>query len=192
MVTTWSCKVHAPGLLLMAPIYWEWFSLIACEHTKHVTGVELVLTTVSKCILCPPAVCYQLILTSACVSQSLRSNPDCGEYWTNNGDGRRLEEGCKPYKYSYPICHTREDHPTPYYWQRAELCSRGMVGPHTLFSLLELYYKGEDGALEKMTQYLPKGVYMERGYWCYSKVFISLVASVSLTENSLSWHILLV
>ena len=49
-----------------------------------------------------------------------------------------------------------------------------------------LYDKGEDGALEKMTQYLPKGVYMERGYWCYSKVFISLVASVSLTENSLS------
>ena len=28
-----------------------------------------------------------------------------------------------------------------------------------------LYHKGEDGALEKMTQYLPKGVYMERGYY---------------------------
>ena len=49
-----------------------------------------------------------------------------------------------------------------------------------------LYYSGEDRALERMTQYLPKGAYMERGYWCYSKVFIDLVASVSLTENSLS------
>ena len=49
-----------------------------------------------------------------------------------------------------------------------------------------LYHRGEDQALEKMAQYLPKGVYMERGYWRYSEVFISLVASVSLTENSLS------
>ena len=49
-----------------------------------------------------------------------------------------------------------------------------------------LYNEGEYKAVDKMTQYLPKGAYMERGYWCYSKVFIGLVASVSLTENSLS------
>ena len=44
-----------------------------------------------------------------------------------------------------------------------------------------LYHEGEDRALEKMTQYLPEGAYMERGYWCY--IFI-LAASASLTENS--------
>ena len=32
-----------------------------------------------------------------------------------------------------------------------------------------LYHEGEDQALERMTQYLPKGAYMERGYWCYSQ-----------------------
>ena len=49
-----------------------------------------------------------------------------------------------------------------------------------------LYHHGEYRALEKMAQYLPEGAYMERGYWCY--IFISLVASVSLTENS--WHVM--
>ena len=28
-----------------------------------------------------------------------------------------------------------------------------------------LYHEGEDRALEKMAQYLPKGAYMERGYY---------------------------
>ena len=32
-----------------------------------------------------------------------------------------------------------------------------------------LYFKGEDRALEKMAKYLPKGTYIERGYWCYSQ-----------------------
>ena len=71
-------------------------------------------------------------------------------------------------------------------------CAAGEWWVHTYLSpswdglASALYHNGEYGALEKMTQYLPKGVYMERGYWCYSKVFIGLVASVSLTENSLS------
>ena len=31
---------------------------------------------------------------------------------------------------------------------------------------IALYYTGQDTALEKMAQYLPKGTYIERGYWC--------------------------
>ena len=40
-----------------------------------------------------------------------------------------------------------------------------------------LYSKGEDGALEKMTQYLPKGVYMER--ILYTVVLIVSVSSAT-------------
>ena len=40
-----------------------------------------------------------------------------------------------------------------------------------------LYYNGEDKALEKMTQYLPKGVYMER--ILYTVVLIVSVSSVT-------------
>ena len=75
---------------------------------------------------------------------------------------------------------------------KEQSCAAGEWWVHTQLSpswndlANALYRNGEDKALEKMTQYLPKGAYMERGYWCYSKVFISLVASVSLTENSLS------
>ena len=75
---------------------------------------------------------------------------------------------------------------------KEQSCAAGEWWVHTQLSpswndlARALYRSGEDKALEKMTQYLPKGAYMERGYWCYSKVFISLVASVSLTENSLS------
>ena len=40
-----------------------------------------------------------------------------------------------------------------------------------------LYHKGEDGVLEKMTQYLPKGVYMER--ILYTVVLIVSVSSAT-------------
>ena len=40
-----------------------------------------------------------------------------------------------------------------------------------------LYHKGEDGALEKMTQYLPKGAYMER--ILYTVVLIVSVSSAT-------------
>ena len=40
-----------------------------------------------------------------------------------------------------------------------------------------LYHKGEDRALEKMTQYLPKGVYMER--ILYTVVLIVSVSSAT-------------
>ena len=40
-----------------------------------------------------------------------------------------------------------------------------------------LYHNGEDGALERMTQYLPKGVYMER--ILYTVVLIVSVSSAT-------------
>ena len=41
----------------------------------------------------------------------------------------------------------------------------------------ELYHSGEDGTLERMTQYLPKGVYMER--ILYTVVLIVSVSSAT-------------
>ena len=58
---------------------------------------------------------------------------------------------------------------------KEQSCAAGEWWVHTYVSpswdLLAnaLYHKGEDGALEKMAQYLPEGAYMERGYWCYSQ-----------------------
>ena len=39
------------------------------------------------------------------------------------------------------------------------------LSPSWDFLASALYYEGEDRALEKMAQYLPKGAYMERGYY---------------------------
>ena len=54
---------------------------------------------------------------------------------------------------------------------KMQSCAAGEWWVHTHYSpswnrlASALYHKGEDRALEKMTQYLPKGVYMERGYY---------------------------
>ena len=45
------------------------------------------------------------------------------------------------------------------------------TGPYPSWHALAgaLYNTGEYTALEKITQYLPEGAYIERGYWCYSQ-----------------------
>ena len=45
-----------------------------------------------------------------------------------------------------------------------------------------LYLSGEDTALEKMAQYLPKGAYMERGYTVVLMVSVSSATSCFLLD----------
>ena len=55
--------------------------------------------------------------------------------------------------------------------EKEQSCAAGEwwvhTGPYTSWYglAITLYRKGEDQALEKMAQYLPKGPYIERGYY---------------------------
>ena len=55
--------------------------------------------------------------------------------------------------------------------EKEQSCAAGEwwvhTGPYTSWYglAITLYRKGEDRALEKMAQYLPKGTYIERGYY---------------------------
>ena len=72
---------------------------------------------------------------------------------------------------------------------KMQSCAAGEWWVHTHYSpswdnlAIRLYHKGEDRALERMTQYLPKGVYMERIlYTVLLIVSVSSATSCSLLD----------